>query len=129
MKPSYKILVVDDEVDLCKAIAQAFKIKGHSTQTAFNGQTAFETIRSQPLDVIISDIRMPGWSGVDLLKAIKTLPAPTPLVAMMSGFSDVSEKELYELGADLFINKPFSVLEFIKAVELKISERTSAPKS
>ena len=100
------ILIVDDEETLRRAIIFDFKRKGFQTLEASNGRDAFDIITKQKVDLIISDVRMPGGDGVELLNNVKALDPILPIVMFITGFADMSLEEAYEKGADAVFAKP-----------------------
>lgn len=114
------VLVVDDEADLRNAIAFDFKRKGFQVQTAVNGTEAFKLLQQTPVDVIISDIRMPGGDGVQLLNDAKGMDPKLPVVIFITGHSDISVDEAYDRGADAIFSKPFDRKALFAAVDKAI---------
>ena len=116
-----KILVVDDEKDVKDLFLQRFRKeirKGELTFVfAFSGEEALETLDTlqQETVLILSDINMPGMSGLELLKNIKTTyVAPPPVVMMITAYGDDENfNTAKSLGADDFLTKPvdFKVLK------------------
>lgn len=104
------VLVVDDDDLLRESITDFLELEGASTFSASNGLKAFEIIQESHhnIDIIISDIRMPECSGIDLLNMIKNYEEKSPPVIMMSSFSDYSEDTLRSLGAIGMFQKPSS---------------------
>jgi len=109
-----KILVVDDEMDIRSLFQQRFrkeiKSKVHDFVFAFSGEEALEYLdtNSQEAVLILSDINMPGMSGLDLLGHIKQkYHKPPPVVMMITAYGDAENKKVAaELGADDFLTKP-----------------------
>ncbi|HEX4924119.1 MAG TPA: response regulator [Bdellovibrionales bacterium] len=120
---AYSILIVDDEPELCEAVATAFEMKGHLVLKAPNGQTALEIVKQKKLDLVLSDIRMSEGDGVKLLGYIKDMNINRPLVALMTGYADVTREEMYELGAEAVFEKPFKVMELIKQLTKSLDTR------
>ena len=117
MKDKVKIIVVDDEVELCELIAlQLESEEGYQVFTAFNGNDAFKIIQEEKVDAIISDIQMPNGDGIELLKKVKSTPAPHPPVILISGYSKVTEAEALEMGAAAKISKPMRYSEISEAL-------------
>ena len=69
---SKHILIVDDETSICEILGQYLRKKGYTVTIAESGERALEIVRSLPVDIIVTDIKMPGMSGVDLLKQLKS---------------------------------------------------------
>lgn len=124
-----KILVVDDEKDVQLLFEQRFRreIRNGSVQFtfAFSGEEAlrFMKAKEQGAILILSDINMPGMSGLELLHTIKTVhKTPPPVVMMITAYGDESNyNEAIRLGADDFLTKPldFNTLkEKLKKVNL-----------
>src|SRR3954468_8358879 len=76
------VLVVDDEPSNLASIEKIFQRDGMRVLTADNAKAALEIVRSHRVEVILTDLMMPGTSGLDLLKAIKQLSADTEVVMM-----------------------------------------------
>jgi len=116
-----KILVVDDETDMQTLFEQRFRreIRSHEMDFAFahSGEEALSFLKghSHEAVLILSDINMPGMSGLELLKEIKgTYLAPPPVVMMITAYGDPENyNQAIKLGADDFLTKPidFSVLK------------------
>jgi two-component system, chemotaxis family, chemotaxis protein CheY len=109
-----KILVVDDETDVKTLFEQRFRreIKNGEVNFvfAFSGEEALTYLNSNNHEavLILSDINMPGMSGLELLKRIKQkYDAPAPLVMMITAYGDTeNRKSAEDLGADYFLSKP-----------------------
>lgn len=110
------ILIVDDEPDLREIIKDELENIGCQVVCAENGHTAFEVVKTQKVDVVVSDIRMANGSGMELLEKIKSLPQ-APQVILMTGFADISPEDAFDKGADALFAKPFGIRELIDAVE------------
>jgi CheY-like chemotaxis protein len=102
------VLVVDDEKLLCTAIANDFKRKGYKILCANNGHDAFELVKTQSVDLIISDVRMPGGDGIELLNNVKNFNYELPVVMFITGFADMTLEQAYNMGADAVFAKPFN---------------------
>lgn len=100
------VLIVDDESDLRQALAFDFRRRGCQVFEASSGRTAIEVVRLHRIDVVLSDVRMPNGSGVDLLKEIREIDPDLPIVLLATGFADLTEAEALELGAYALLEKP-----------------------
>lgn len=110
------ILIVDDEVDLCDTMAMSFTMRGFDVAVAYNGKQAFEILKTRPVDVVLSDLQMPNGTGLELAQWIRKNNIKIPIVAFMSGYSQVTPKEISDLGISLFFDKPFAVNTVIKTI-------------
>jgi len=115
------ILVVDDEpviCDLCETVLGKYRVL-----KAGNGAEALQIFQKEHCDLILTDVMMPGGSGINLLNRVKTLD-PNAAVIIMTGFSqkDIVLSALKE-GADDFIDKPLNLLQLETAVEKSLARR------
>jgi two-component system, NtrC family, sensor kinase len=101
-----KILIVDDEPAIVRLLSLSLKSDGYDTCTAASGEEALEVFDQQSPDIVVTDIKMPGMDGLELLKKIKTL-APDKEVIIVTGHGDIdSTITALQYGASDFINKP-----------------------
>ncbi|RYY00977.1 MAG: response regulator [Gammaproteobacteria bacterium] len=122
-----KILVVDDETDVQALFQQRFRkeIKSGEMQFAFafSGESALDYLQKNEHEavLILSDINMPGMSGLDLLQRIKQKPAdPVPVVMMITAYGDDQNyNEAKKLGADDFLTKPVDFAD----LKIKLKQR------
>ena len=127
-----RLLVVDDEVDLCHSIASYFEIFGYETVTANGGQEALDILDKESFQLVVTDVRMPKVSGVQLLDEIKKKDVDHPKVLVISGYADLPVEELYRKGADGFFSKPFDsrgMLEAIRKAIVPVEELWKRPPS
>jgi two-component system alkaline phosphatase synthesis response regulator PhoP len=102
------ILVVDDEGAIRYSISKTLQRVGYQVHTAASGEEALEMMRHQEYDVVLTDIRMPGLSGVDLLARIKD-QAPDAVVILLTGYASLETAiESLRLGAHDYLVKPSS---------------------
>jgi two-component system response regulator PilR (NtrC family) len=101
------LLVVDDELGMRQFLTHLFQREGHTVRVAENGVSAMSLLQQEPADVMLSDIRMPDMTGIELLKAAREL-LPQLEVIMMTAFANVdTAREAFLLGAYDFVQKPF----------------------
>jgi two-component system, NtrC family, response regulator AtoC len=113
-----RILIADDHDSLRRGLAQALAEASHDVEEAPNGNAAIEKLHEGFFDVVVSDLKMGGSSGLDVLKTAKTLH-PTTAVILMTAFGSVSTAvEAMKSGAFDYVQKPFEVEE----MELKIAK-------
>jgi CheY-like chemotaxis protein len=121
------VLIVDDEPDLREIIQEEFESLGAKVHVASNGREALNIANQFSPQVIISDIRMPGGDGIELLKNVRSqaLANTQPVFVLVTGFSDVTKEQAAQLGADLMLSKPFHLSDFTLAVEKLLRARDS----
>jgi DNA-binding NtrC family response regulator len=103
-----KILVVDDEDALREILKSALQSRGAIVTDASNGKDAFELIKKNEFQFVISDIRMPGGDGVTLLKDVQGMSTRRPKVVLITGFADIEITEARQIGALALLQKPFT---------------------
>ena len=116
-----KILLVDDEDDLLLAIETFLSSRGFSVKTANNGLEATSLLDKEDFDVIVSDVKMPKSTGIELLKS---LPSKNKLhipVILISGFSETTMPEALGFGAYDLLAKPFDFQVLINALTKALS--------
>ncbi len=118
------LLVVDDEPALCHLFKKWLGTQGcERVHTAPNGEVALDLIRSQPIDLLITDVSMPVMNGITLVRCMaKTKRVPS--IVFMSGFGDVDKREMYALGVEAFLTKPFDHSELLRVLESSLDERS-----
>jgi len=116
------ILIVDDEQSYRQLLSLVFESDGHTIRTASNGREALAVLQREPVDVVISDVRMPDMDGIQMLSAVRETQ-PDLGVILMTAFASVeTAREAFKLGADNFIQKPFDVEE-LKLIVKKTLEK------
>jgi DNA-binding NtrC family response regulator len=113
--PGVRILVVDDEPDLRDVISSRLQLEGGDVMVAENGKSAIEVMKDHQFDAIVSDIRMPGGNGMELLESLRAGQS-RPAFILISGFSDISTKDAMARGAQALLVKPFDLDDMISAV-------------
>lgn len=101
------ILVVEDDADLQAALCDTLSLAGYSTETANDGVEALEILRRKTVDMVITDIQMPGMDGHELLKQIKTQWQDLPVMLMTAYGSIQMAVEAMRDGAVDYLSKPF----------------------
>jgi len=118
------VLVVDDEKNYLVVLADLLEDSGHQVLTASSGAEAIEIVKQVPVDTVLSDIKMPGMSGVDLLDHLLTLDADLPVI-LMTAFAEVDQAVLaMKKGALDHIQKPFDNRDIKRAVERGVEKRS-----
>lgn len=103
----YRILVVDDERDICRALEFLLSREGYKVATAYSGQDALKKIEAEEFDLVITDLKMEGITGMEVLERSVVL-RPNMIVIIMTAFGSVeSAVEAMKKGAGDYIGKPF----------------------
>jgi len=111
-----EILVIDDEQMILDMLDQILSAAGYDVHLALGGKKALEVFAEHPVELVLTDIKMPGVDGYHLLREIKGKNPETRIV-LMSGYSnDLSIREAIELGADEFVVKPFKGSEILQVL-------------
>src|SRR3981081_1988465 len=118
-----RILIADDHDSLRRGLSQALAEAGHDVEEAANGNAALEKLHEGYFDVVVSDLKMGGSTGLDVLKTARALH-PTTGVILMTAFGSVSTAvEAMRSGAFDYVQKPFEIEEMEvkieKALEVK----------
>ncbi len=116
------VLIVDDEPAVGALLADAVTGAGYATAVVSNGSTALDRVRSGQFALVLSDIRMPGMDGMELLRRIKA-HAPEIEVVMITASADIDRaREMIRLGASDYLIKPFKLEEVRKSVRRAIEK-------
>lgn len=120
------VLVVDDEPALREIFENWLNLIGCGrVLSATDGKAALEVLTHDEIDLLITDVRMPLMDGVSLVREMSKLTAPPPSIVFVSGFGDVSHKEMYALGVEAFLAKPIDRKELTRVVGQALAERGS----
>src|SRR5213594_2487098 len=103
--PAEKILVVDDEQSMAQFLGIVLRKEGYQVTTVNSGRDALEKVKSDNFDVVITDIKMPGMDGIQLLQGIKKLDPSVPVVIMTAYASQQSAIDAVNLGAFQYLIK------------------------
>lgn len=123
-----KILVVEDDLTVQKALRRLFESEDYAVEVTPDGKAGLEAFHSSPPSAVVLDLRLPGIAGHDLCREIKK-KAPTLPVIVLSAKTDVADKVLLlEIGADDYVTKPFSPRELLARVRAAVrrNNRTEA---
>lgn len=116
-KSGYQILVVDDDPEWHEILALLFSRKGWKTETALSGERALARLAAGGIDVVVCDLSMPGMSGLEVLRRVRTMNAQIPFI-MMTGVGTIeSAVEAVQLGAYSYLTKPVNNAELASLVQ------------
>ncbi|MBN1611143.1 MAG: response regulator [Polyangiaceae bacterium] len=124
-----RILVIDDEHDLQRVLAYNLKSAGHDVDVAEQGREGIELIAKRRPELIILDLMLPDMSGTDVCRALKRNPQTQsiPIVMLTAKGEEVDRIVGFELGAEDYIVKPFSVRELLLRVGAVLRRSSGEP--
>ena len=116
-----KVLIVDDEVDILKVIKK-YLHDDYDVVTATNGHDALEIYKQEKPSVLVTDIRMPGMDGIELIKAVKGMGGEVEIIAITGhGDTRIGEESL-RVGASDFLMKPLDVERLESSIEKALGQ-------
>jgi DNA-binding response OmpR family regulator len=111
-----KILVSDDDVSLCTTITGWLALEHHNVEAVHDGHDTLEHLKISEYDIIVLDIGLPGISGLEVLKELRTSGSTTPVI-ILTGKTSVDDVEKgFEAGADDYLRKPFHGKELMARI-------------
>lgn len=114
------ILLIDDDREYCRAMRKLFEKRGYEIYLALDGQEALEAMSDQMVDLILSDLRMPGIDGIELMEEIRRRKIKVPVI-FVTGYGEVeSYMDLMNMGAFDYLNKPIDPKELFRVVEMAL---------
>ena len=117
----HRILVVDDQIGIVSFLYDFFSRKDYEVLQATNGRSAVQVARKEHPEIVLLDIKL-GWgmNGIEVLRHIKEFAPKTKVIMMTSVADEDVIKQAFDLGADDYVIKPFSLHYLEKVVMLKI---------
>lgn len=123
---SLKVLVVEDEEVLRDAVSCIVEVKEYEFLAVEDGQYAWEALPTFKPDLIITDIKMPRMTGIELLELVRGSEFSEIPVIIMSAYALDEYKQLANtLGISAYITKPFSLIEMVEAIEIALEPAMS----
>jgi DNA-binding NtrC family response regulator len=111
-----RLLIIDHEESLCQMLEIVFRKSGHLVETVTSGEAAKKKIESQPYDVIISGIRMPDVTGIELLEFARATKSRAPFILMTAVPTMSTAIEAVNLGAYRYVIKTKSLVEELRSI-------------
>jgi len=111
-----RILVVDDEEFVLESAQQTLEAAGYEVRTALDAAAALRVMEKEAIDLVITDLRMPEMSGLDLIRRLQERHPDLPIVAA-SGVADGRTEEALDAGAQTFLAKPFTAEKLEAALQ------------
>lgn len=121
------ILIVEDEEKILRLLELELEIEGYRIGKAMDGNEALEVYGSGKWDLILLDVMLPGISGIELLRKIRTKNTFTPVILLTAKGSVEDKVSGLDLGANDYITKPFQIEELLARIRAVLRMRTAAP--
>ena len=116
------VLIVDDEDYILVLMEEVLRILGYQPLTAANAKQALQILAMQPVDLVITDMEMPGISGIHLLQQVKQAHPSVPVVLITGYGLERAARIAEECGADGFLGKPFHIEDLRFCISRLIEE-------
>ncbi len=109
VKDVTKILIIDDEVDICEMLKDFFSERGYQTMYALTGQGGLDAFTIERPQIVMLDLFLGDIYGLEVLKKIKAVDRSSVVIIITGSGSEEDEQKAKELGADFYMDKPFSI--------------------
>jgi two-component system, NtrC family, response regulator HydG len=119
-----KVLVVDDALEMAKAVVEYLERHGYEAEGVNSGTAALERFNAAPPDAVLTDLRMKGMDGMDVLAAVREIDDEVPVVIMTAFGAVDSAVEAIQRGAYHYVTKPFKMNVLLTLMERALSERS-----
>jgi DNA-binding NtrC family response regulator len=117
------VLVVDDDPGMCQMLSDVFQAEGWSTVTVTDSLDAAKTLRKQEFDILVTDLKMKGLKGLDLLEEAKRVAPVTPVIIITAFGTIESAIQAMRMGAYDYVTKPFQMDELVLTVRKALETR------
>lgn len=130
MKRKMKVLLVDDEEEFVKTLAERLEIRDLSSDTVYDGEGALSYVENQEPDVMVLDLKMPGIDGMDVLRKVKKAYPDIEVIMLTGHGTKKDEEEARRLGIFDYMEKPVDIDSLVKrmkdAFRRKLDKYTAA---
>ncbi len=122
MSVPVRVLVVDDEPQILRALRATLRGNGYDVTTASDGEEALDLIATHPPDIVILDLVMPGKSGFDVVREVRTWSA-LPIIVLSARGGERDKVTALDLGADDYLTKPFGAEDLLARMRVALRHR------
>src|ERR1043166_222810 len=126
MRTIPKVLLVEDDESLAASLQSALEVTGYAVYTADRADQGVATARKSEFDVVVTDLQMPGSSGLDVVKTLHDLQPHLPVIVMTAHHTAEAAIAATKLGAYEYLLKPFKPPELVELIEKAIKIRRVA---
>ncbi len=117
-----RILVIEDEEKIARFIELELKYEGYEVAKAFNGRDGLELVKTQPFDLVLLDIMLPGINGIEVLRRIRQF-SDLPIILLTARDAVVDKVTGLDGGADDYITKPFAIEELLARIRVALRKK------
>jgi two-component system, OmpR family, KDP operon response regulator KdpE len=120
-----RVLVVDDEPPIVRAVAANLRVRGYEVLTAASGDAALAAVEAHQPDCVVLDLGLPGIGGLEVLRRLRTW-TEVPVVVLTAIDSERDKVTALDLGADDYVTKPFGVAELMARIRVALRHARGA---
>lgn len=120
----FNILLIDDEEAFITTLQERLELRGITARVAVNGQTGLDMIDIDPPDVVVLDLRMPGMSGTEVLRRIRSQWPDMPVIMLSGHGSEQDAEACLDLGARLYHKKPLDIDVLLESIRTVVQRPT-----
>ena len=125
-----KVLIIDDDIELCDLIAESLKDEGFRVQAVHDPEVGLARIAAEPFSIVILDVMLPKFTGFELLRRLRATGNNVPVLLLTARGDEVDRIVGLEIGADDYLPKPFNTRELtarLRAILRRIAHTAAAP--
>ncbi|MEW6211734.1 MAG: response regulator transcription factor [Acidobacteriota bacterium] len=115
MNEKKRILIVDDEPQITRVLRMSLSTRGYDVRSAADAESALETFHDWPPDLVITDLSMPGMSGIDLCRRLRDV-SQIPIIVLSVKGEERTKVDALDAGADDYVTKPFGMDELLARI-------------
>ncbi len=120
------LLIVDDEAGITDYLKRCFEREGFRVSVESGGWAAHERVGREPVDAVLSDLRMPAGDGIELLERVGEMPGPRPKFAIMTAYADIQPADAFHRGAFAIFEKPLDFDAMVTRFRQELRSRKEA---
>ncbi|MFB3885683.1 MAG: response regulator [Thermodesulfobacteriota bacterium] len=117
-------MIIEDDEEMRSLLKDFFEEEGFETDSVTNGADALKVLSRDPFDLVITDVRMPGLSGLDILPKVRGLKPETPIIVVTAYGSEEVRRKSLERGATSFLEKPIHLSTLKRLVREMVSRKS-----
>lgn len=117
-----KVLLIDDEDEFVRTLAERLALRGYATRIASDGESGINRVVNEAFDVVLLDLMMPGLSGLDTLKQLKSINKDLPVILLTGHGSTKEGMEGMRMGAFDFLMKPLDINDLTHKIQSAVTQ-------